>query len=395
MSNHDELDVLVKIYLQTFYQGELLPQVNQALEPLIGDSFPMDGGLSPDEWLLLKILEVLPLGEAVPTTGVLDEVLREMANAGLFDLEENVGLTLLQELRRERYSFAYPISCLSRLTPNEIGGRHDLFLGSAEIEGANLCFISGKCEARHWVEAMSVASSTAEELLGLLSAVGLVRLKSNRVSPGDQTMPLSAYVTCPERNDRPEWTEICALSWAESERVWRTELSAQRPQQRRQNATPLLVSDEEAEAHKRIRLVAKAFQTRGPDASRIRLAARFLRKAESADSPGESYLSLATCLEALLFHEQNNQRGQQRTGQIARQLEEAVSFLVASNHQQRAKAREVVRFLYQSRSDFVHQGRNLRNEYRRLEALSLTRKAIVKELTILSNDPTNGADAGD
>jgi hypothetical protein len=393
MSNPDALDLLVRFYLQAF-RGERLPEIeiNRLFEPLMTDLFPMDDGLAPDEWLLLEILKVLPAGEAVPTSGVLAEVLHDMANAGFFDETENVGHALLQELRRERYRFVYPVCTPSHLAPLAIGGRHNLLLLSAEVQGTNICFVSGECEARHWVEAKRAANKRADELVGLLSAVGLAQFNLNLVSHG-HTSPLSAVVTCPERSDRSEWEEICALSWAESERVWRTELAVPRLQLRRQTYTPLLVKDEEAEAEKRLRLVAKAFQARGPDARRVRLAARFLRKAEVTDSPGESCLFLATSLEALLYHEQMG--GRQRSGQIARHLEEAVSFLVAGNHQQRTKAREVVRFLYQARSDFVHQGRDLRNEYERFEALSLTRRAIVKELTILSNDPPDTPDPGD
>ena len=136
---------------------------------------------------------------------------------------------------------------------------------------------------------------------------------------------------------------------------------------------------EDSELNARRGYALAPFSLGGPDARRLRTAARFLTKAMRAESPADSYVFMGTCLEALLVS------GEEAIGE---RLRDAVALILGRTFEERVELKNRVKKLYDTRSRYVHGGQYDRNERERVLCLDIAKRVLAAELKLLR-------DAGD
>jgi len=373
------------------------------------------GYLSPDEdGIVLAILDYLPKDSRVESIDDLREILQE--HYGITDYEAiSRDATEQEKIQMEAdfhrlvapsfYEFEVPIfGSFSRYEGDPvpadlaIGGRHDLRFLQRRIEELPepleagwrrlgpqhfkyVPFLVGRVEAVHWTGALRRVLALCEEVTGTRLAMDLAQCSS---------------ATSQHRRDMRAAAERLSLSLSRAADGWAKSINLS-PQQANalsqteafwpESPSPYLdrLSRETEQTHEDSELNARRgyalapFSLGGPDARRLRTAARFLTKAMRAESPADSYVFMGTCLEALLVS------GEEAIGE---RLRDAVALILGRTFEDRVELKNRVKKLYDTRSRYVHGGQYDRNERERVLCLDIAKRVLAAELKLLR-------DAGD
>jgi hypothetical protein len=303
-----------------------------------------------------------------PTPGTMEEDLRAM-------------------IRPQIMSFVIPIALPGKIeTDCELGGRHSLSLRKAKFaaaapapapEGpieAELMCLSGTVKAGHWASARRIALELTEAVCGVLTALGFLQPHptfEREYRLHDLFRHLAFIIKYQfQGSERPRKLE---LPWHIQNHIWQSRIDL--PQRLTDMEQRALDDGATDPFQHRLRLLRAPFTVGGPDAQRVRQAARFLRKAATVESPAESYVFLATALEGLFIDDE---------GDLSKRIGEAVSLLVGTSQEHRRKLRKEVAQLYNVRSRYVHDGTYEGSDPDRLNALALVSGVIAHEVALLA-----------
>jgi hypothetical protein len=339
-------------------------------------------GLVDRAALLPEIVDQLPRESGLRTIAEVEELLYdEPVFARLSEEVDPAAMEaiVLESVRPAPMRFFTPIALVGRSPLDlEIGGRAELRLTTQELHGAQVAFIGGTVRVGHWSAAARHALSIAEEVSGVLLALDLLRVPSGEDrewtdadEDEDVFKHLAAVVTYDLAGTTQEQT--VGLPWSVQHAVSRLLLTTPRERDDIEEAKAAAGAPEPFE--RRYELFAAAFAIGGPKAKNIRRAARFLRKAATADTPGESFLSMATSLESLLVA---------GSGDLEKRVCDAVTFLLGTSYEERERLRSIASTLYDCRSTYIHQGEYQGSERQRVEAMRLVRDVIARELRTLA-----------
>lgn len=333
---------------------------------------------------LLRVLDALPKDTGLRSIDDLEALLLDFGNFvnGSPDAEDDLAAAFLSFAQPRLYVVAIPLARAEADLPKTLlGGRDTLSLQTEAMEGGKFVTLAGVAKEGHWAIAKRTAVALAEEVTGLLHALGLVT-HSRTWWPGPGAGPQAVFIAEPggtEPGDTQQELTVWAhnhayLTAREQHDIWSTRFE-----------TPLDLTDLERSEQasrglvgvfeRRLGLLARVIQTGGPEGKRIRRAARFLRKASVVDEPGDAFLFMATCLEGLLIDSQEN-------ANLASRVSEAVGFIVGETQEQRRSARELAKYLYNVRSRYIHDGEYIGTDRKRLECIDLTRAVVAHETRI-------------
>lgn len=342
-------------------------------------------GLVDRDSLLPEIVDQLPRDSGIRTIADVQELLYD---DDIFPrLREQVDPAAMEAIVRESIrpapiGFLTPIARVARSPLDlEIGGRSDLRLSTQEIHGAHVALVGGTVRVGHWSAAARQALSIAEEVSGVLLALDLLRVPSDderewTCADEDVFKHLAAVVRyeCAE-NTREQGVD---LPWSVQHAVSRLVLTTPRERDDIEEARAAAGAAEPFE--RRYELFTVAFTAGGSKAKNIRRAARFLRKAATADTPGESFLSMATSLESLLIEGRCD---------LEKRVCDAVSFMLGTSYEERDRLRSIASALYDCRSKYIHEGEYQGSERQRVEAMRVVREVIARELRTLAASAAN------
>ncbi len=337
-------------------------------------------GLMDRAALLPEIVDQLPPESGIRTIAEVEELLNDDSIFARLNEEVDpaaMEAIVLECIRPAPMRFLTPIARVARSPLDlEIGGRAELRLTTQEMHGAHVALIGGTVRVGHWSAAARYALSIAEEVSGVLLGLDLLRVPSDEDlewtdADEDVFKHLGAVVTFDVAGNTLE--QSVGLPWSVQHAVSRLLLTTPRERDDIEEARAAAGAPEPFE--RRYELFAAAFAIGGPKAKNIRRAARFLRKAATADTPGESFLSMATSLESLLIA---------GSGDLDKRVCDAVSFLLGTSYEERERLRSVASKLYDCRSRYIHEGEYQGSERQRVEAMRLVRDVIARELRTLA-----------
>ena len=292
---------------------------------------------------------------------------------------DDFATLFLQDLEPRDYWFELPIGWSGQPVEGAFGGRYNLALVSTTLAGtsgprsAYTCSLKGTLQAGHWIVARRRALEVAEEALGLLAACSVV----------DQSQPLAFGQTREEFPDTKMTLGIAATTGGDGEPSWQRQFQLSWSERAEVNSVWFGVPQHESDlelAEERlgrrtvldIRLheAMKAFVVGGEDSKRIRRAARFLKKAILTQSPGDSYLFMATCLESLLV---------EGSGDLSARVADAVAMSIARSREERSILRALATHVYEVRSRYVHGGVYAGSELKRHDSLAMACRVVRNE----------------
>jgi len=383
--------------------------------PVFMQEIKSAGYLSPDEdGIVLAILDYLPKDSRVESIDDLREILQD--HYGITDYEAiSPDATEQEKIQMEAdfhrlvapslYEFEVPIfRSFSRYEGDPvpadlaIGRRHDLRFLQRRIEEVPeplkpgwrrlgpqhfkyVPFLVGRIEAVHWTGALRRVLALCEEVTGTHLATDLAQCSSATAQHRRDMRAAAERLSLSLSREADGWAKSINLSpqqanalsqtdafWPESPSPYLDRLFREAEQTR-----------EDSELSARRGYALAPFSLGGPDARRLRTAARFLTKAMRAESPADSYVFMGTCLEALLVS------GEEAIGE---RLRDAVALILGRTFEDRVELKNRVKKLYDTRSRYVHGGQYDRNERERVLCLDIAKRVLAAELKLLR-------DAGD
>ena len=214
-------------------------------------------------------------------------------------------------------------------------------------------------------------------LAGACWATGLLRFTPKLLPTGliGGSVPLLCVElsgATPEVEDG--WADNFLLSWSQIHDISSSVLSP-----------PSAMTDLERHAHggpeevllARLSVAMRPFSLKTQYARKLRTAASFLRRAATAEEPGDSYLYMATCLEGLLV---------EGKGEVSARTRDAVAFLLGASHEQRKTLRDDVGHLYDVRSRYIHDGEYTGDVLRKAECMRIVKEVVEGELRRFTAD---------
>jgi hypothetical protein len=365
----------LKLYAVLESLSALSPNDSQAASKMLSE-----GALKSPSHILHLALRALPSGMGIRTLREFGYILQEFWNS-LPEIEsaEQIEQEFLHAVRTEQYRFSIPIArAIDYDADVTIGGRYELALRTDLLGSNRICMLCGGVEAVHWSTAHRLVSELADEMAGTLLGLGLADFAPMWLPTGVRgggIPPLCISLSTPRDDDAEleEWSDEFAVSWQQRHNIWGTALF------RPPDLTDLERRDVDQNglAHAlrpRFELAAKLFSIGGMDAKRLRRAARFLWKASTAESPGDSYLFLATCLEGFLVDGK---------GDLKARICDAVGFALGDSFAERHAARQLAAHLYDVRSQYVHEGEYTGSDLERFACLEMAGKAVAHEIRVL------------
>jgi hypothetical protein len=349
-------------------------------------------GLHAREDLLPALLERLPKETGIKTVEELETVLYdESVFAELRDEvdPELMGAALCKLISSQEMTFAIPIARAAALARQsreqdavaaepvlvDIGGRNGLLLSHEQIAGVELACVSGSARVGHWRAAVREALVIAEEVSGVLMALGLLRLPpSHERDNSDLHVFRELGATVQYCHEGKNQTQAWLLPPSVQHSISQCALGIPRRLNDLERAK--LAQGAPGALDHRFSMFLRPFVTGGVEASRVRRAARFLRKGATSDTPAESFLFMATSLESLLIPEGGDR--------LEKRISEAVAFMLGGSHSSRLRLRAVAETLYGVRSRYIHVGDYTGTESKRLEALRLVGDVVAHEIRMLA-----------
>lgn len=372
MTDMNDLEASLQLYLQTLLREGLLIQLDR-----VGEAIAISTGEA-----IQRVFRNLPKDADIATLDELEDLLVDLVNSSTDDQLETPGEAerlFLSLLTKTDYKFRVPIVRLGAGLPTqEIGGRLRLSLERGTLEKTEFLFVNGTVNCSHWRSARRTAMRTLDEISGCLLATGLLRFTPKLQPTGlIGTVPLPRVelsVAMPEAEGR--WADDFLLSWSQIHDIWSSVLSL-----------PSELTDLERHALEnsgpeevllaRLKLAMRPFSLGGQYARKLRTAARFLRRAETAEEPGDSYLYMATCLEGLLVEGKD---------EVSARLRDAVAFLLGNSHEQRKTLRDEVGHLYDVRSRYIHEGEYTGDVLRKAKSMRIVKEVVEGELRRFTAD---------
>jgi len=337
-------------------------------------------GFTEREQLLPAILAQLPKGTGITSFDELDAVLWDLVDS--VDMMEDpwsIAARYCELLQPRKFVFHLPFAQTPSLAVDfAFGGRNDLALRTARVGPWNMAVLHGSVDVGHPIPAQRAALGLAEQVAGLLMALDVLRfahnLEQEKARQAEPT-PIGLRVGPVDAGeDEAEAWSIFTLPWREQYYAWGTAVCAPR------DLTDLekLAAERDGAAagiRHRLELIHKVFSVGGMDAKRIRRAARFLRKASTAEEPGDSYLFLATALEGLLVEGE---------GELQKRVCDAASIVAGPTYSERTRARGLAEHLYKVRSRYIHTGEYEGAEEKRQEVIQLVRYILASEIRLFA-----------
>ena len=371
MTDLNDLEASLQLYLQAL-RGEGGQDVRVVEFPAI----------SMKE-ALLGVFRNLPKDAEIATLFELEDILVTFLNSSDPDDLDTPGMAeslFLPFLTKTDYEFRVPIARLAtKLPTQEIGGRLGLSLEGDTLEKTEFLFANGTVNCSHWGSARRAAVTTLDEISGCLLATGLLRFAPKLPPTGSRRG--SEPLLCVELSganweDEGRWKDDFLLPWSQIHNIWSAVLSPPSELTDLERHT-LENSGPEEVLSTRLSVAMRPFSLKGQYARKLRTAARFLRRAATAEVPGDSYLYMATCLEGLLV---------EGKGEVSARTRDAVSFLLGASHEQRKTLRDDVGHLYEVRSRYIHDGEYTGDILRKAACMQIVEDVVEGELRRFTGD---------
>jgi hypothetical protein len=361
------------------------------LLPALLEQLPKEAGIKTIEELETVLYDEEILSEYLRKLRAQNAALRSEGREQLPD-EVDPGAIVCGFVAAQDMAFATPIARADAVAPRaneqeevlsvDIGGRHGLALTLQRIAGVDLACIHGTVRVGHWRPAVTHAMVLAEEVSGVLMALDLLRLPPSYERDSSHRKvfrELGVSIQYDRKGDRKEQ----AWPLPPSVQHWISQSVLGIPRQLDDLERARLAQGTAGALENRFVLFLRPFVVGGVEASRVRRAARFLRKAATSDTPAESFLAMATALESLLIPDGGEW--------LEKRIAQAAAFLLGNNHPARARVRGVAEKLYEVRSRYIHLGEYIGTESKRREAMRLVADVVAHEIRML---PAAREDAG-